>query len=82
MTKVEEAEMDGHIRTLGRRRRVESRRTTQGRRRMEVLMFTGDDAHAWIVQVERYFKLNAVREDEKLGAVVVALEDRALNWYQ
>lgn len=45
-------------------------------------MFTGDDAHAWIVRVERYFKLNAVREDEKLGAVVVALEDRALNWYQ
>jgi len=42
----------------------------------------GEDAYGWIVRVERYFKLNLVEEEEKLYAVLIALEDRALSWYQ
>lgn len=38
--------------------------------------------YGWIVKVERFFRLNPIREEEKLDAVVIALEDRALNWYQ
>ncbi|KAJ1434421.1 Retrotransposon gag domain [Sesbania bispinosa] len=49
---------------------------------METPMFTGDDTCSWLVRVERYFKLNSVLEDEKLDAVLVALEGQALNWYQ
>lgn len=51
-------------------------------RKMEVPIFNGDDAYAWIVRVERYFRLNEVLDEDKLNAVVLALEDRALNWYQ
>lgn len=32
--------------------------------------------------MERYFRVNGVKEVEKLDAVVIALEDRALNWFQ
>ncbi|KAJ1383053.1 hypothetical protein SESBI_43701 [Sesbania bispinosa] len=53
-----------------------------GGRKLEVSIFSGDDAHGWINRVERYFKLNGLANSEKLNAVVVALEDRALNWFQ
>ena len=49
---------------------------------MDVPVFSGDDAHGWLVRVERYFCINGVREREKLDAVVMALEDKALNWFQ
>lgn len=45
-------------------------------------MFNGEEAYGWIVKIERCFKMNGVREGEKLDAVVIALEDRALNWCQ
>jgi len=32
--------------------------------------------------VEQYFRLNEVREHDKLDAVMIALEDKALNWFQ
>lgn len=53
-----------------------------GGRKMKIPLFRGDDAYGWIVRTERYFKLNRVEEEEKLDAVVIALEDQALNWYQ
>ncbi|KAJ1377544.1 Retrotransposon gag domain [Sesbania bispinosa] len=50
-------------------------------RKLEIPIFSGDDAYGWINRVERYFKVNDMDDCEKLGAVLVALEDRALNWY-
>ncbi|WVZ23326.1 hypothetical protein V8G54_001870 [Vigna mungo] len=50
-------------------------------RKLEILIFAGDDAYGWINRVERYFKVNDIDDYEKMGAVLVALEDRALNWY-
>ncbi|KAJ1382954.1 hypothetical protein SESBI_43769 [Sesbania bispinosa] len=50
-------------------------------RKLEIPIFSGDDAYGWINRVERYFKVNDMDYYEKLGAVLVALEDRALNWY-
>ncbi|PNY09505.1 hypothetical protein L195_g006058, partial [Trifolium pratense] len=41
-----------------------------------------DDAQGWLICVNRYFQLNEVREQDKVDAVVIALEDRALNWFQ
>lgn len=49
---------------------------------MDVPIFNGEEAHGWIVRVERFFWINAVREEEKLDTIVIALEGRALNWYQ
>jgi hypothetical protein len=34
-----------------------------------------------LVRIERYFRLNEVRVHEKLDAAVIALEDKALNWF-
>lgn len=49
------------------------------RRRVEILMFKGDDAYGWLIRIERYFHLNGVRVQDKLDAVVLAMEDKALN---
>lgn len=53
-----------------------------GGRKMDLPIFNGDEAHGWIVRVERFFRINMVREEEKLDAIMIALEGRALNWYQ
>lgn len=53
-----------------------------GGRKLELPVFSGDDAYSWIVHAERFFKLHSVADDEKLDVVVVALEDKALNWFQ
>lgn len=53
-----------------------------GKRRLELPVFTREDAYGWIIRVERYIWLNGVREEEKLDAMVLTLEDWVLNWYQ
>lgn len=35
----------------------------------------------WIFRVERYFAVNEISEAERLQAVGVCLEGKALNWY-
>lgn len=52
-----------------------------GGRKLKIPIFRGDDAYGWIVRAERYFKLNMVDDEDKLDAVVIALDDKALNWY-
>ncbi|KAK2362488.1 hypothetical protein QL285_087548 [Trifolium repens] len=49
--------------------------------KLEIPIFKGDDAYGWLVHIERYFRLNEVRVHEKLDAAVIALEDKALNWF-
>jgi hypothetical protein len=49
---------------------------------LEIPIFKGDDAYGWLVRIERYFRLNGVRVHEKLDAAVIALEEKALNWFQ
>ena len=34
------------------------------------------------MRIERYFRLNEVCVQDKMDAVVLALEDKALNWFQ
>ncbi|MCI08211.1 hypothetical protein A2U01_0029286, partial [Trifolium medium] len=52
------------------------------RRKLEIPIFKGDDAFGWLVRIERYFRLNGVRVHEKLDAAVIALEEKALHWFQ
>ena len=51
-------------------------------RKLELPIFSGNDAYGWMHHLERYFELRNVHEKEKLRATVVAMEGRALSWYQ
>ncbi|KAF7815055.1 Retrotransposable element Tf2 [Senna tora] len=51
-------------------------------RKLELPIFDGDEAIGWLFKVERYFTLNKMSDDEKLEAVAVCLEGKALNWLQ
>lgn len=71
----EEAESSGGGRTQGDH--VERDRW----RKLEIPIFSGDDAYGWTHRLERYFELRSVPEEEKLRATLVAMEGRALSWY-
>jgi len=51
-------------------------------RKLDLPIFSGDDAFRWLTRIKRYFTVNNIEGEERLESVVVALEDRALNWYQ
>ncbi|KAF7842448.1 Retrotransposable element Tf2 [Senna tora] len=50
-------------------------------RKLELPIFDGE-AIGWLFRVERYFSLNHMNEGEKLEAVAVCMEGKALNWLQ
>ena len=49
-------------------------------RRLDLPIFSGEDAYGWVVRVERYFRINGVEDDEKLEFALVAMEGEALVW--
>ncbi|KAJ1381715.1 hypothetical protein SESBI_44900 [Sesbania bispinosa] len=51
-------------------------------RRLEIPLFSGDDAYGWVNRVERHFNLKGVLKQERLQAVMVAMEGRALSWFR
>ncbi|KAH1244888.1 hypothetical protein GmHk_06G015374 [Glycine max] len=51
-------------------------------RNLEMPIFDGEDAMGWLTKIERYFRLRAVREEDKLEAVMVAMDEEALGWFQ
>ena len=51
-------------------------------RKLEIPVFEGTDAYGWLNRVERYFDLKKMSDGEKLQAVMVAMEGKALAWYQ
>lgn len=61
---------------------VNSRKCEERWRKLEIPVFEGVDAHGWLNRVERYFDLKKMNEAEKLQAVMVAMEGKALSWYQ
>lgn len=50
-------------------------------RKLEIPVFEGTDSYGWLNRVERYFDLK-MSENGKLQAVMVAMEGKALAWYQ
>lgn len=58
------------------------RRRIRTGRKIDLPLFNGEDAHGWIVRVERFFSLNHIDDGEKVKLLVIAMEDRALNWFQ
>ncbi|KAJ1379359.1 Retrotransposon gag domain [Sesbania bispinosa] len=51
-------------------------------RKLDIPLFSGYDAYGWVNRVERYFNLKGVMEQERLQVVMVAMEGRALTWFQ
>ncbi|CAL0306354.1 unnamed protein product [Lupinus luteus] len=51
-------------------------------RKLEIPIFSGDDAYGWTNKLERYFMLKGVDDGEKLQATLMALEGKALSCYQ
>lgn len=49
-------------------------------RKLEIYMFSGEQPIGWLLRLERYFFLyNVIEDEEKLEAVNVCLEGKALN---
>ncbi|KAL5155194.1 Dolichyl-diphosphooligosaccharide--protein glycosyltransferase subunit 2 [Glycine soja] len=51
-------------------------------RTLEMPIFEGEDPMGWLTKIERYFRLQAVREEDKLEVVMVAMDGEALGWLQ
>ena len=51
-------------------------------RMLEIPVFDGEDAYGWTTRVKRYFDLKGMSGEEKLQVVTVAMEWKALTWYQ
>ena len=45
-------------------------------------IFEGEDPMGWLTKIEKYFRLQAVREEDKLEAVMIAMDGEALGWFQ
>lgn len=50
-------------------------------RKLDIPVFEGEDAYGWVNKLDRYFRLKGVTEEEKMQAVMVALEGEALSWF-
>ena len=45
-------------------------------------IFEGDDPHEWLYRVERYFTVNGIFDEKRVGAATICLEGSALAWFQ
>ncbi|CAH9052067.1 unnamed protein product [Cuscuta europaea] len=60
---------------------IPTRRVHTGRK-VDLPLFNGVGAYNWLVRMERYFRLNKTEEEDKVEVSMVAMDDRALNWFQ
>jgi len=74
---TEKSESDDISVTNGERSSTSSRW-----RKLDILVFIGEDAYGWTNRLKRYFHLKEVTEEERMKAVLIALEGKALNWFQ
>jgi len=51
-------------------------------RKLDIPVFIGEDAYGWTNRLERYFRLKEVTEEERMQVVLIALEGKALIWFQ
>ena len=54
----------------------------RGSRRVEMLVFTGENPDGWIFRADRYFATYGLTEEEKLVVAAMSLDGDALSWYQ
>ena len=58
-----------------------SRRSEIGRK-LELIVFAGEDTYGWIGKVEHYFHVMGVEDEDKLDVALVVMEGEALIWYE
>lgn len=51
-------------------------------RKLEMPIFNGEDPDGWLFSAKRYFEVNGLTKQEKMGAIGVSLEGDALSWLQ
>lgn len=51
-------------------------------RRVDLPSFSGDNSDAWISQAEHYFSIYHLEDKEKIDAVIVSFEGKAVTWRQ
>ena len=49
-------------------------------RKIDLSVFSSEDAYGWLVQVERYFRIHGVEDYDKLKMVLVGMEGDTLTW--
>ncbi|KAJ1397185.1 Retrotransposon gag domain [Sesbania bispinosa] len=74
--------VEGNLRNLGGQNGTRNGAAEERWRKLEIPLFSGDDAYGWVNRVGRYFNLKGVLEQERLQVVMVAMEGRALTWFQ
>ena len=50
-------------------------------KKLNILIFDGDDAYGWIYRMERFFKIQGVEASDQLQVAELCLEGEALSWY-
>lgn len=60
----------------------DNREEGRGFRRLELPTFNGFDPDGWVYRAERYFQINRMSEEEKMEAIALSMEGKALAWYQ
>ena len=50
--------------------------------KLELPLFSEEDAYGWLARVERFFSINGVEDYNTMDLVLVAMEGEALIWYQ
>lgn len=51
-------------------------------RKLDMPHFARDDAYRWVSRLERYLQLKSIFEEERLQAVMVAMEGKAIKCFQ
>ena len=51
-------------------------------RNLEMPIFNGEDPMGWLTKIERYLRMCTIREEDKMEAVMVAMDGKALGWFQ
>ena len=58
-------------------------RKTERWRKLAIPIYDGESvAYGWINKLESFFQMRDILEEEKIQAVMVALEGKALSWFQ
>ena len=51
-------------------------------RKLEIPLFQGDDAYAWVDRIERFFEIRGVPKEECVSAAMMAMEGKALTCFK
>ncbi|KAA0045301.1 transposon Tf2-1 polyprotein isoform X1 [Cucumis melo var. makuwa] len=51
-------------------------------KKVEMLVFTGEDPDSWLFHAERYFQIHKLTESEKMLVSIVSFDGPVLNWFR